>query len=143
MGHPVDKVAVVRKENQALGVGVQSSGRHQARPRNPNEIGDFLFRMSIRNRGNVADGLIERDVVAPCSRRIDCSAIHRDPLRIGVGHGSGGSDDFTVDAYPTGRDNLLGVTTRGDSGGGDYFLQALLRLLLIGGWLFHIEMLPE
>jgi hypothetical protein len=143
VGHPVNKVAVIRQQDQPFGVGIQPTGGNQSDSRYPHKVGDLLLRMLIRNRGNITDGFIQRDIVTPGSRGIDRSAVYRDPLCVRIRHGARGGNDLAVDSYPTGGDNLLGVTTRGDSGGGDYFLQALWRLRLIGGRLFHIEMLPE
>ncbi len=143
VGHPVNKVAVVGQQDQPFRVRIQSSCRDQTNTRNPNEIRDLLFRMSIRDRGHVTDGLVQRDVIPPCAGRVDRPAVHGDPLCVRVRHRAGRGDDLVVDTDSTGGDNLLGATTRGDSGGGDYFLQALLWLRLIGGRLFHTEMLPE
>ncbi len=49
VGHPVDKVAVVREKNQPFRIGIQSSGRNQPHSRYPDEIRDLLFRVLVRN----------------------------------------------------------------------------------------------
>ena len=142
MGDAVDKVTVVREKDQSFRVGIQSSCGNQTDAWYPDQVRDFLFRMSVRNRRNIADRLVKCNIIAPCSGRVYLTLIDRDPLCIGICHRAGRGDDFAIHHNPTGGDNLLGATARRDSGGGDYFLQPLWLLRRIFGW-FHIEMLPE
>jgi hypothetical protein len=47
VGHPVDKVAVVRQQDQPFGVRVQSSGGNQPNAWYPDKVRDLLFRMPV------------------------------------------------------------------------------------------------
>ena len=121
MGDFEDKVAVIGKQQQALGVCIQTARRNQSRPRNVHEVGDFSDGVTIRDSGDITDRLVERNIVMPL-RGGQRSAVHDDflPQRVYLRSGRGNNDVVYRD--PACRDPVLGLSTGRKSGVGNGFL---------------------
>jgi hypothetical protein len=121
--HLENEIAVVREQKQALGVGIETARRHEARAGNRDEIGYLLRRVAVGDGGNVAHRLVQGDIIARLLHG-DGLAVDEDLLGIGIDHRSRLGDHDPIDAHPTRGDDLLGVPSRGDAGGGERFLKS-------------------
>jgi hypothetical protein len=59
----IDKVSVIGKQYQTFGFGVQSSSGNQSCTGYLDQIGHFLFGMTIRDGGNIACRFIQSDII--------------------------------------------------------------------------------
>lgn len=115
----IHDVAVVRKQDQPLGVLVQPPDRE-----NPlgmaNEIDNVAIDVALGRAGN-ADGFIQADVDVPLLRA-DHALVHADfialvDLRAELG-------TLAVDGHPAAGDPGIGFAARADSGFTDVFIQS-------------------
>ena len=121
VGHLVDKVTIIGEEHEPLRVRIKTTGGLEGNPRQVNELRDDLLGVRIRDRGDIADRLMEGDVVT--------LPWHRKRLAIDDNLIFGGIDQDTflghrlaVHAYAACGDELLSASAGGDPGVGDRFL---------------------
>lgn len=101
---PIHELAVVGKQQQSLGIGVQAAHGNQAHAGQIHQIRHLARRVPVAHGRDVADRLVQGDVVAGAGGGGDGLAVHGDALRVRIDARARRSDDLPVHRYPTGGD---------------------------------------
>ncbi len=121
------QAAIIGQEQQALGVDVEASDRHQPRQIGRQDVENRLSAFRIAVCGHHAGRLVEQKQPRPLDRR-DGGAVDLDRV---VGHHveSRRCQLLAVDLDPAGGDQVFGVAPRGDAGTRQALGDALARRL--------------
>lgn len=83
VGYLVDKIAIIGEKDQAFRVGIEASSGLERHPWEIDQIGDLVFGMGIGDRGDVAHGFVQGDVV-PLAWFWERLAVNEDLVGLGV-----------------------------------------------------------
>jgi hypothetical protein len=123
MGQAIQKIAVVREENQALAVRIQPPDRAQHRlALQFNQVCDHARGMNIRTGADHAARLVEGNIVT-LARLKHRPPIEKDFVLRRVHLGSQFRHDPSVHTDSPIKDPLFACAPRADAGGGERFLQ--------------------
>ena len=122
MREAVREVAVVREEEQPLGVRVETADREHARL-GRHEVGDDLAPLRIGERRHHTPWLVEQVVDEPRPHG-ERRAVHLDEIDEDVDAATQ-DRDFTVDRHPAVGDQLLAVTTAAQASLCEHLLQSV------------------
>ncbi len=130
--HRIGQGAVVRKDQQALGVEIEPADRVDLLPDVRGEQVDRERTIQrILRRRQVAARLVEQhvDLLAIAKQRIDRSSVDANVVDVGVRLRTKLGHDDTVHRHRAGFDHLFGLSTRRDAGFGDQFLESFEHVL--------------
>ena len=119
MREPVRELAVVREQERAGRVGVETSDRHDARLVR-DELDDGRAAAGIARRGDDTGGLVQQQVGKPLLRDgppVDLDAVAARDERVQLAR-------RTVDAHAARLDQLVCLAPRSDAGPGEVRVQA-------------------
>lgn len=132
MQQPLRELAVVREQQEPLGVVVQPADGVDVLAHLGQQIEDRRPVLGVLPRRHVAAGLVEQDVaVAP--RHADALAVDADVVAERVGPRAQLEHGGAVHRHAAAGDEGLRRAPRRDSGGGEDLLQAIA-----GGWWIHV-----
>ncbi len=122
MREELGEVAVIGEDQRALCIPVETADRMHRHAKFGDEIHHRARGMGIGARGDVAGRLVEEEVDAAV-REGHRAPVYRDrlPLRVDLHPHLG--DRLAVDGDVPGSDELLGLPSRSDAGGGENFVQ--------------------
>jgi hypothetical protein len=124
--HAIGKVAVVGEQQETARMVFEAADRKDAFANAVEEIAEAAAAFGVAHGGDDFGGLVEHDV-DQLGRRLDELAGNFDVVARGVGLGAQLGDEAAVDGDEAGRDHLLGVSSRGEAGASDDFLQAFFH----------------
>jgi hypothetical protein len=121
--HGGGEVAIIGEKHQAAGAVVKRTDGIDTFRKATEKIAERLTAFGIGKRGDNFGRLVHEQI------NVAALGFHEaaggfDLVARGIGLGAQFRDDFTVDADLAGKDELLGVATRGNAGVGDDFLEA-------------------
>lgn len=131
----IEKVAIVRQEDQPLGIRVETP--HRAQHRIAHQVHKVRHQsggVDIAARADDAARLVQRDVIAPGGRAHDMP-VKCDLVFGGVYFGAEFGDDLPVDADAALFNPRFAGPARADSGGGEDLLETLPRPRGVGRWI--------
>jgi hypothetical protein len=117
------EVPIVRKQQHTAGRVVEPSNRDETRGYASSQCRHRLSPLGVMRRTDETAGLMQQDVdgwFIDHSRTVDL-----DPLPVTVGFGAKLRDDATIDADPTGQNQLFRLAPRGNPGASKDLLQSV------------------
>ena len=125
--------AVVGEEEETFAGVVEAADGIDALGERAEELHDGGTALGITDGCDVAFGFVEHEVEEALGW-LDGFAVDGDGVGVGIGFGAEFGDDLAVECNAAGGDDFFGFAARGDAGGGEDFLEALLH------WRGHFTM---